>query len=87
MARFKITWAHEARMDLYTILDYYYKRNGNVTFSGKLNSRVFQTTVQDMWFIQIPGVVPALLRIVQFRRGGSPPPLNPHSLKRHTGIR
>jgi len=40
MAKYKITWAHEARMDLYSILEFYYKRNGNVTYSSKLNSRI-----------------------------------------------
>lgn len=43
MARFKITWAHEARLDMYSILEFYYMRNGNVTYSRKLNSRIHKS--------------------------------------------
>lgn len=40
MARFKIDWSHEARLDLFDILDFYIKRNGTTTYSRKINSKI-----------------------------------------------
>ena len=38
MAERKIIWSSRAKIDLFEILDYYYKRNGTKTYSRKLNS-------------------------------------------------
>ena len=38
MVKRKIVWSSRAELDLFEISDYYYKRNGNKTFSNKLNS-------------------------------------------------
>jgi plasmid stabilization system protein ParE len=40
MARFKIDWSLEARLDLLDILEYYIKRNGTATYSRKINSKI-----------------------------------------------
>ncbi len=40
MVKYKIEWSIEARLDLIDILDFYYKRNGNTTYSRKLNSKI-----------------------------------------------
>ena len=37
MAKQKIIWSLRAKLDLFEILDFYYKRNGSKTFSIKLN--------------------------------------------------
>ena len=37
MAKRKIIWSSRAKLDLFEILDYYYKRNGTKTYSKKLN--------------------------------------------------
>ena len=39
MARQRVIWSSCAKLDLFEILDYYYKRNGSKTYSFKLNSR------------------------------------------------
>ena len=36
----KIKWSHRAKLDLLEILDFYYKRNGNKTYSKKLNTKL-----------------------------------------------
>jgi toxin YoeB len=36
MAKFKVEWSIEARLDLIDILDFYIKRNGNNQYSRKL---------------------------------------------------
>jgi plasmid stabilization system protein ParE len=36
MAKFKVEWSIEARLDLIDILDFYVKRNGNNQYSRKL---------------------------------------------------
>jgi len=38
MASRRIIWSSRAKLDLFEILDYYYKRNGTKTYSKKLNS-------------------------------------------------
>jgi plasmid stabilization system protein ParE len=38
MAMQRIIWSPQAKLDLFEILDYYYKRNGTKTYSIKLNS-------------------------------------------------
>lgn len=40
MVERKIIWSARAKLDLFTILDYYYKRNGNKTYSKKLNAAI-----------------------------------------------
>ncbi len=39
----KIIWAREASEDLYNILDFYIKRNGNSDYSKKIKSRIDHT--------------------------------------------
>jgi plasmid stabilization system protein ParE len=40
MAKYKIDWSIEARMDLIDILEYYNKRNKSSLYSKKLNSKI-----------------------------------------------
>jgi plasmid stabilization system protein ParE len=40
MAERKIIWSSRAKIDLFEILDYYYKRNGTKTYSRKINSKI-----------------------------------------------
>jgi|SRR3989304_1681647 len=40
MAKFKIDWSIEARLDLIDILEFYIKRNGTSTYSIKLNAKI-----------------------------------------------
>jgi plasmid stabilization system protein ParE len=45
MAKRRIIWSPRAKLDLFEILDFYYKRNGNKIYSNKLNS-AFQESVR-----------------------------------------
>ena len=38
MVKRKIVWSPRAKSDLFNILDFYYKRNGNKSYSLKLNN-------------------------------------------------
>jgi plasmid stabilization system protein ParE len=40
MAKRRIIWSLRANLDLYQILEFYYKRNGTKTYSGKLNTTI-----------------------------------------------
>jgi len=40
VAKFKIEWSVDARLDLMDILEFYFKQNGTVTYSIKLNSEI-----------------------------------------------
>jgi len=40
MVKRKIIWSSRANLDLFEILDFYYKRNGTKTYSKKLNAKV-----------------------------------------------
>jgi plasmid stabilization system protein ParE len=40
MAKYKIDWSIEARLDLIDILEYYNKRNKSSIYSKKLNSKI-----------------------------------------------
>ena len=40
MAKFKIEWSVDARLDLLDILEFYFKQNGTATYSIKLNSEI-----------------------------------------------
>jgi len=40
MAKYKIEWSVEARLDLLDILGFYIERNKSVTYSNKLNSKI-----------------------------------------------
>ncbi|MBK6964900.1 MAG: type II toxin-antitoxin system RelE/ParE family toxin [Bacteroidales bacterium] len=40
MVRRKIIWSPKARLNLINILDFYYKRNGSIDYSRKLNLRI-----------------------------------------------
>jgi plasmid stabilization system protein ParE len=40
MAKYKIEWSVEARLDLIDILEYYLERNKSVVYSNKLNSKI-----------------------------------------------
>jgi plasmid stabilization system protein ParE len=44
MAKYKIDWSIEARMDLIDILEYYNKRNKSSLYSKKLNSKINKST-------------------------------------------
>ena len=44
MAKYKIDWSIEARMDLIDILEYYNKRNKSSLYSKKLNSKINRST-------------------------------------------
>ena len=39
MAKRRIEWSNEAKNDLFTILDFYKKRNGSIAYSSKLYKR------------------------------------------------
>lgn len=45
MAKYKIEWSAEARLDLLDIMEYYYQRNGNTDYCKKLNSK-FKKSLQ-----------------------------------------
>ena len=45
MAKRKIIWSSSAKFDLFEILDFYYKRNGNAAYSRKLNE-AFRGTIK-----------------------------------------
>jgi len=38
MVRQRVIWSSRAKLDLFEILNFYYKRNGSKTYSFKLNS-------------------------------------------------
>ncbi|MCX6219464.1 MAG: type II toxin-antitoxin system RelE/ParE family toxin [Bacteroidia bacterium] len=40
MVKYEVEWSIEARLDLLDILDFYYQRNGNASYSRKLNSKI-----------------------------------------------
>ena len=40
MARIKIAWSIEAKLDLFDILEFYHSRNGNTIYSKKLSSKI-----------------------------------------------
>jgi len=40
MARYKIEWSIEARLDLLDILGFYIERNKSATYSNRLNSKI-----------------------------------------------
>ena len=40
MAKFKVEWSVEARLDLLDILEFYLKRNGTSLYSRKLNKLI-----------------------------------------------
>jgi len=40
MAKYKIEWSTEARLDLIDILEFYINRNKSVRYSKKLNSKI-----------------------------------------------
>jgi len=40
MAKYKIEWSIEARLDLLDILGFYIEKNKSVTFSNKLNTKI-----------------------------------------------
>jgi plasmid stabilization system protein ParE len=40
MAKRKIVWSARAKLDLFDILDFYYKRNETAKYSSKLNSAI-----------------------------------------------
>ena len=44
MAKYKIDWSIEARLDLIDILEYYNKRNKSSIYSKKLNSKIIRST-------------------------------------------
>jgi len=44
MAKHKIEWSTDARIDLYDILDFYVGRNGNASYSKKLNAKINKST-------------------------------------------
>jgi plasmid stabilization system protein ParE len=44
MAKFKIEWSVEARLDLLDILDFYVSRNKSAVYSKKLHSRIIRIT-------------------------------------------
>ena len=40
MVKRKIIWSPRAKIDIFEILDFYYRRNGTKTYSVKLNSKI-----------------------------------------------
>jgi hypothetical protein len=44
MAKYKIDWSIEARLDLIDILEYYNKRNKSSIYSKRLNSKINRST-------------------------------------------
>lgn len=46
MAKRKVVWSSEAKIEFFEILDYYYQRNGNANYSKKLNQTIRQTTIR-----------------------------------------
>ena len=40
MAKRKIIWSHQAKTELYLILNFYKNRNKSVTYSNKLNTNI-----------------------------------------------
>ncbi|NCP83813.1 MAG: type II toxin-antitoxin system RelE/ParE family toxin, partial [Bacteroidetes bacterium] len=40
MAKIRIEWSSEARLDLFDILDFYIRRNGTSIYSIRLNSKI-----------------------------------------------
>ena len=40
MAKFKIEWSAEARLDLFDILNFYFERNQSTAYSKKLNIKI-----------------------------------------------
>jgi toxin YoeB len=46
MVKYKIKWSIEARLDLIDILEFYLTRNGNTTYSRKLNLIIKRGTLQ-----------------------------------------
>ena len=40
MVKRKIIWSSRAKLDLVNILDFYYKRNGTITYSVELNTTI-----------------------------------------------
>ena len=40
MAKRKIVWSSKAKLDLFSILEYFYIRNGSKTYSVKLNAKI-----------------------------------------------
>ncbi len=40
MAKYKVEWSIEARLDLIDILEYYLERNKSSVYSNKLNSKI-----------------------------------------------
>jgi plasmid stabilization system protein ParE len=40
MARIKIEWSVEAKLDLFDILEFYHSRDGNTIYSKKLSSKI-----------------------------------------------
>ena len=40
MAKRRVDWSKDARLDLYDILDFYNKRNGTTIYSKKLNTKI-----------------------------------------------
>jgi plasmid stabilization system protein ParE len=43
MAKFKVEWSIEAKLDLIDILDFYIKRNKSITYSYKLNKKIIKS--------------------------------------------
>ena len=46
MVKRKVVWASEAKIEFFEIIDYYYRRNGNTTYSRKLNQTIKQSTLR-----------------------------------------
>jgi len=45
MVKFKIEWSTPARSDLIEILEFYINRNGSVSYSKKLNSKIKKSLI------------------------------------------
>jgi plasmid stabilization system protein ParE len=43
MARYKIEWSIEARLDLLDILGFYIERNKSAAYSNKLNTKIVRS--------------------------------------------
>ena len=40
MAQYEVVWSSRARLELYEVLDFYFKRNGTIEYSQKLFEQI-----------------------------------------------
>ncbi|MEI7726902.1 MAG: type II toxin-antitoxin system RelE/ParE family toxin [Bacteroidota bacterium] len=67
MVKRKIRWSPRAKLDLIEILDFYFQRNGNKTYSVKINSVVRQsiTLLEKKPFIGVQTDIPDVRNLIE----------------------